>query len=160
MRIRTAALRLLALLTAATSWGCAISTPFRGPGVDDGNLQANQLDPNRTVFVALTGATLDRSKREPFDRATDGVMDQMEQVPGLVGFSFRFELLGSKVWTMSVWEDEASMRRFVRSAIHRDARRAGKPASLEFRFHSFETAANQVPISWSRALKLLQDHGE
>ena len=113
-----------------------------------------------TVVVALTRGVLDRSRRGPFDRATMKVAGEMKDVPGLVGFSFRRQLLGKVVWTMSVWEDEGALRRFIRSPIHRDAMREGSPATEEFLFHSLRVPATAIPIPWSRARALVLDEGE
>ena len=138
--------------------GCAVAMPFRGPGYD-GRSGVTAETPDGTVLVALTSAVLDRARRRPFDRSTGDVADGMGEVDGLVGFSFRRELFGKRAWTMTVWEDEASLARFVRSQMHRDAMRAGRDATLEFRFHSFRAERDEIPVRWSRAVALLRERG-
>lgn len=148
---------LLAVL-AASHTGCAVSTPFAGPGYRASTGLIPKLG-GETVVVALTSAVLDGERRAAFDRATTEVADAMGTVEGLVGFSFRKELLGDRVWTLSAWEDEAALTNFVRSGLHRAAVRAGRPAAGEFRFYSFRVPADQIPLAWQRALELLVENG-
>lgn len=145
-------------LLSALSSGCAVAMPFKGPGYERG-VGVNVETPDGTVVVALTRGVLDGARRGPFDRSTGDVAGGMNDVPGLVGFSFRRELLGDVVWTMSVWEDEASLRAFVRSPLHREAMREGRAATEEFLFHSFTVPAAEIPIPWSRAEALLAEEG-
>ncbi|MEM8712078.1 MAG: antibiotic biosynthesis monooxygenase [Planctomycetota bacterium] len=150
---------LVAFLTLTwLSSGCAISMPFRGPGYTAGGGATLAAD-DGTVVVALTQGVLDRGKRGPFDRATSTVSKGMADVPGLIGYSFRRQLLGKRVWTMTVWQDETALAAFVRSPLHREAMRADGPATEEFLFHSFRVPADDLPIKWNDALERLERDG-
>ncbi|MEL6715824.1 MAG: antibiotic biosynthesis monooxygenase [Planctomycetota bacterium] len=148
------ALAALALLPS----GCAVSRPFRGPGYSSRDGVTVDAPPGGLV-VALTEGVLDRSRRRPFDRAIRDVDRGMASQPGLVGYALRKELFGSRVWTMSVWESEEALRRFVRSGLHRDAMQRGGEATLEFRYHSFRAQPGEFPVPWERAIGLLEAEG-
>ena len=156
-RTRPLLAALLLPLTLSSS-GCSIAMPFRGPGYDR-ERGVTVPTPSGSVVVALTEATLDRAKRRPFDRATGTVADGMNAVPGLIGYSFRKRLFGDRAWTMTVWTDRDALRRFVDSDLHTDAMDAGYPASIGFRFHALDVPADEIPLSWSRALDLLERDG-
>ncbi len=128
-------------------FACEVSTPYR----------RTVLAPESAeVVVGLTSATLDRGKRGGFDRYTRQVVDAIEDSPGLLGFSVRRELLGDKVWTMSVWSSEAHLDAFVRSPMHQAAIRNGMPAVLRAQFHRVRRAANLPPLTWAEVKAMLE----
>lgn len=157
-KLTTLLLAAAGLLLLLTQTGCAVSMPFRGPGYDRGK-GVTAASADGTVVVALTRGVLDRSKRRPFDRATGDVADGMGEVPGLVGYSFRRELLGKRVWTMTVWESQQALVDFVRSPLHRAAMGAGAEATEEFLFHSVRVPKDDIPLPWSEAARLVADEG-
>jgi heme-degrading monooxygenase HmoA len=130
--------------------GCTIATPFRSaapaaPG------------PDRVVLV-LTHAVVEPVRRAAFDEHTRRVLESLPGQPGLLGYSVRRQVLGNEAWTMTVWRDEAARARFVASDVHRAAIAAGAPALRSVRFLRIEIAAAELPLSWSRALALLDEH--
>jgi heme-degrading monooxygenase HmoA len=137
---------------------CTVATPFRGPGYDR-RAGVTVATEDGQVLVALTRARLDRATRAPFDRSIGRVAGGMDQFDGLVGFSFRKELFGPEVWTMSVWTDQQALDRFLESALHDEAMAAGGPATQAFEFHAERLPAQEIPIPWSRALSLLDAAG-
>ena len=151
---RAGRLTVMAALATILS-GCAISTPFRGPGFDSsgGVTAAN----SGTVYVSITRATYSResSARTEFWDHVDRVEDSLGSQSGFIGFSKRRELFGNTAWTMTVWTDRSSMQAFVSSDAHRTAI-ASSPRTLEgASFHGFEVSADEVPVPWTTALDRL-----
>jgi hypothetical protein len=56
-----------------------------------------------------------KSYRKMLDlmRRSRSVSDQLEQTPGLIGFTFRAKFLRHRFWTLSAWEDDRSLAAFV-----------------------------------------------
>lgn len=140
--------RLAVLILAPLLGGCAIALPYR-------DLSGGRAPSGTTRVVALTYAALDPAKRAPFDKASAEVIDSLKQQPGIVGYSLRRELLGDAVWTMTVWEDAAARAAFVRSPVHMAAIRTGMGAIREGRFAHVEVPSAEAPLSWRRALVIL-----
>ena len=46
------------------------------------------------------------------------IMNQLSKTRGLVGYSFRAQLLAKHFWTLSVWEDEPALTGFVQAQPH------------------------------------------
>ena len=137
--------------------GCAISTPFQGPGYDRSTgVSSDRAD--GIVIVALTHAVLGKERRN-FDRGVDRVVDSLAQQPGLIGYSLRRELFGNEAWTMTVWRDEASLEDFVRSSTHQQAIRDGAGELAGVNFSRFELPATELPIGWDTALEYLAASG-
>lgn len=144
---------LLAVVAMAlVAPGCAIAMPFRGPGWDGAPTVARD-----EYVVVLTHAVLDGETRASFDGGFDPVRAQLDGAEGLVGYSMRKELLGDEVWTMSVWQDEASLKRFLYRGAHRDVMRDGAIAIETGDFRRFTIPASDVPPTWSQALAWLED---
>jgi heme-degrading monooxygenase HmoA len=142
---------MLLVSLLAVSASCTIARPMRGPGLKAAG------DPKRVV-VAVTHAILLRAKRGSFDEHTDRIVEALghePSPPGLVAYSARKALFGDEVWTLSVWADRASLKRFVSSTVHRRAMQAGVSAVKKMRYHVFEIPASEMPIGWARALAAL-----
>lgn len=143
---------MVALIVAAQ--GCAIARPFEGPGYDPGRGVTAGPEVQEAV-VMLTWARLDGDKRDAFDDHIDIIMERIDTQPGLIGSSFRIEILGDEVWTMSAWENAEALRRFVKSELHLDAMVAGAPAVVDMKFSQLTVPRRDIPISWDRALETL-----
>ncbi len=137
--------------------GCAISTPFRGPGYDPG--QGLRTLKSETVVVGLTAITLndDDDAAGIFWQEMARMRKAMPGMPGLIGFSVRRQLFGNQGWTVSVWEDEASLDAFVRSPEHIRAMRLGTPALAKASFARVEVNGSEIPLSWDRIEQLLKE---
>jgi heme-degrading monooxygenase HmoA len=137
--------------------GCTIATPFRGPAADGAKAHGGQ----DRVLVALTHAVLypDDDLRASFWHHVEQIEVTLPSQPGFLGYSKRAELFGDQAWTMTVWQDAASLRAFVRSPAHRKAMRSGYDALRSARFAQIEIARQAIPLSWKDALELLAAHG-
>ncbi len=152
---------LLGTLVAAVSaagllltGGCAISTPFAGPGYDSS--AGVTLDgAGDTVFVVVTRAVTGEDDGGEFGRQTDEVRRTMSSHAGLIGSSFRKQLFGSEAWTLSVWIDDEALQRFVRSSVHRTAVDRTPLSRADFAYAW--VPVEDLPIGWGRALSILQE---
>ncbi len=143
---------LIVITLAAVTGGCAINTPFRGPGYDpDRGVTLN--DAGDRLLVALTHATLNERRRN-FDAEVGRVAASLADRDGLVAYSLRKELLGNEAWTMTVWRDRAALEAFVASSAHQHAIRNSAHELAAARFLRFEIDAAALPISWEDALAL------
>src|SRR2546426_9873644 len=52
-------------------------------------------------------------------RQSGKVRAQLALTPGLVGYSFRANLMSHRFWTLSIWEDERALMAFVGREPHR-----------------------------------------
>ncbi len=160
---RRASTLLTGLLAMVLLSGCAISTPFKGPGYDakQGSLRNAAGQVSNDVIVAITLATLegDRADRRIFWTHVRKVEESLATQPGLLGYSLRTEILGSSAWTLTVWETEDALRAFVEDLVHQDAMRAGKPALAIARFARFSAVPAKIPLAWDDALNILDRDG-
>jgi heme-degrading monooxygenase HmoA len=102
-------------------------------------------------FVMASRLRLTSVRHLPrFLRASMRVDAQAKAAPGRIESRLHAQLPARTFWTLSVWETEDAMRRFVRTAPHadvmRDLGRRGMIASAEFR--SWEQPAGAGLPSW------------
>lgn len=145
---------LTAMILALTTWltGCAVGAPFRKTALArDAGWPAD-----RPVLVVLSATEHRPGMRGEFFKDTKAVLATMADQPGLVGYAVRFELFGKKAWTMTAWQDEASLAAFVRSPAHREAVRRSGETSQNIRFASVEVPLAALPLSWADAKSRLQ----
>ena len=53
-----------------------------------------------------------------FFRAVSAIRKQLAGADGLVGYTLRAKPLSRDYWTLSVWQDEAALRAFMRTPPH------------------------------------------
>ncbi|MCK6552240.1 DUF3291 domain-containing protein [Myxococcota bacterium] len=139
--------------------GCPVAKPFSGPGYDRAIGAA--LGPGGdTVIVAITNAKLDGRARGDFDLHTKRIIASLDAQPGFIGASVRTRLFGDEVWTMTAWDDEASLDAFVTSRVHLDGMKKGSAAVTAARFARIEVPRRELPLSWARAVELLDARGD
>lgn len=126
--------------------GCSYTAPFR---------RVEAVSPGATVIVTLSAVEHRKGQRKPFFADTKRVLADLPNQAGLVGYSFRFQFLGNKAWTMTAWKDEASRDQFGRSPVHLAAVRRSRTTAQNMRFISVSVPAGSLPLSWDEALRLL-----
>lgn len=139
--------------------GCAIATPFKGPGYNSNKgVTASGAGP---VTIAITQAVLkdDGMKRKSFWNQVSSVEASLANQPGLIGYSLRRELIGDNSWTLTAWVDEDSLRAFVEDVPHQDAIRDASGALMQARFVRTTLARADLPLSWTTALEILEQKG-
>jgi quinol monooxygenase YgiN len=134
--------------------GCEVGHPFRGPGYDSAK---GVVGPGagRTLVVAITQGDIAPGSRGRFDAQLRNVLAGMNEHDGLVGYSVRKQLFGRRVWTMSVWLDEASLYQFIDSPAHRAAVAEGGIPRSSFVYLRADLPADQIPLSWDRAKRMM-----
>ena len=135
---------------------CAISTPFKGPKYDE-ETETMKADPNKIVILALTNAKLNDNGDDEFMERSQEIHDLIEENEGYMGGSVRFEIFGDQVWTMTVWEDEKSLEKFVDGRRHLDAMYMTNRAMDEFRTMHIQVFARDLPYNWSKAERVLEE---
>jgi heme-degrading monooxygenase HmoA len=98
-----------------------------------------------------------KGQRKPFFADTQKVIADMPNQPGLVGYSFRFQIFGRRAWTMTAWRDEAARNRFAKSPSHLAAVRNSSITAQNMRFVSVTVPASTLPMRWDEALRLLEN---
>ena len=147
---------VLALLLAGLLSACSVATPFRK--VPTGIGQAEE----GTTVVVITEATLGGSseQRSGFWTGVRSVQAVLPSQPGLIGYSLRQELLGNRVWTMTVWQSEVDVRRFADTATHRQAMQSGAEALINLRFARIQRGQRMPVPTWEEAMDALEVSGK
>lgn len=140
-------------LAALVLSGCSLAMPFREN--PDAPAQAKAGPAIAAITEAQVGG--DRAARSRFWEGTRLVERSLRQQPGFLGHSMRRDLLGNRVWTMTVWQSEADLLRFVKSDAHREAIRIGREAVVTGRFARVPLAPGETSLPWAKALEALQN---
>jgi quinol monooxygenase YgiN len=81
------------------------------------------------------------------------IRHQLDAAPErLIGYSLLAQPLRSNYWTLSVWEDEAALGRFIQALAHRDAMRQLPKVLSGFRTTRWTSPGSAGPPTWSDAL--------
>ncbi|MEM9016293.1 MAG: antibiotic biosynthesis monooxygenase [Verrucomicrobiota bacterium] len=110
----------------------------------------------QSFLAVATYGEIKRGKGSQFFNELKATMDSLLDRGGLVGYAARKQLLGPKVWTISVWEDEAALRSFLRSTAHQKAAQNETILPDSFRSSFFQVTASDLPIPWRRARTALK----
>ncbi|MFT4624566.1 MAG: heme-degrading monooxygenase HmoA [Myxococcota bacterium] len=94
--------------------GC-VAAPFDGPGFDDG------VELEGPFLAAITHTRIAQGEQAAFAAHLDAIKDQQDRHEGFIGRSLRIRLTSRTRWTLTIWQDEDSMMRFVTSGAHLDA---------------------------------------
>ena len=107
-------------------------------------------DPDRPYTAFATRLPLSAHRYVPgFLRDTMRIRRQLATSPGLVGYGLLAELRRKTFWTVSVWEDDASLRAFAGAEPHRSIMRRMPARMGASAFHPFEITAADLPLRWS-----------
>lgn len=144
---------LLAVVAALLLSACAVGTPIAGP---DGSRLAPVTGAagEVPVVVSITHITLqgDRAARSRFWDAVSAIDGQIRSQPGFIGYAKRTEVFGDESWTVSVWQDRASLSAFMRSGAHAAAMRDLTAVIGDARFARLELPRSRIPLSWDAVL--------
>lgn len=91
-----------------------------------------------------------------FLRYTGEVGRQLEGSKGLIGFSFRAKLLSGRFWTLSAWEDAASLAAFVAQNPHRHVMASMKPSMGVTKFAQWRVSDSAEPPTWDEGVRRLR----
>src|SRR5262245_5579379 len=81
------------------------------------------------------------------------IMKQANAAPGIVGWSLGGDLFKLEFYTLSVWENDDSLRRFVREGDHRAAveefeRDVRRKSILVY----YKVLGQELPLTWKDAI--------
>ncbi len=108
------------------------------------------VDPEGRYVVTMTRLPLRRHTRIPaVMRATWRMVRELSRRDGLVGYSFKADLIRKTFWTVSAWESTASLYAFVRSDVHARAMTDIGPHMREPRIETTVMQGTDLPPSWT-----------
>ena len=87
-----------------------------------------------------------------FFRSGSAVRKQLAGAGGLVGYTLRARPLAREYWTLSVWQDEAALREFMRTAPHVSLMKSLRPVMGPTKFVQWVIKAEHGQPSWAGAL--------
>jgi hypothetical protein len=107
-------------------------------------------DPERIYQAFGTKLPLTSARHIPgFLRDTRRIRQQLGQAHGIVGYGLLAELWAKTFWTVSVWDDEASLRTFAAAEPHRSIMRRVPGRMGASAFRPFDVAGRDLPIAWA-----------
>ena len=113
-----------------------------------------RAEPEQPCLVLLTYLPLARHGRIPgFLLHTMRIRAQLRRSRGLIGYSLRAEPMAKRFWTLSAWQDEASLQDFVPAHPHARTMTALTPHMGATRFIRWTLEGSQLPPSWDDALR-------
>jgi hypothetical protein len=77
----------------------------------------------------------------------------LRATPGVIGYSFRAQVLSRNFWTLSVWEDQKALMEFVAKLPHGEAMRAMTRHMGRTTFAQWKVAGSSLPLSWSETMQ-------
>ena len=90
-----------------------------------------------------------------FNLYTGRVQQQLKRTEGLVGYTIGAKPWRKQFWTLSVWENEQTLRRFVYSGFHKGVMIVLKDDMADFSTRSWSIEGDNVPPDWVTALERL-----
>lgn len=80
---------------------------------------------------------------------------QIQQSPGMMHYSIKADFRQLTFWTLSAWEGEPDLKRYVWNAAHWKAMKATQ--SMVDTMGSYRYLSNQIP-DWEEAVETLEKH--
>jgi hypothetical protein len=84
---------------------------------------------------------------------TGRIQSQLKSAPGLIGYSLLAHVREKRFWTLSVWENDAALERFVGQQPHRQAMLGLRRAMGATAFARWRLKGAAVPPSWREAMR-------
>lgn len=113
--------------------------------------------PDTEIVVMASRLTLTSVRAVPaFVRAALAIRRQVLASPGAVGVALIAEPIRKTFWTLSAWQDNDVLHRFVGRQPHEAVmkRFSGRMRTSVFVF--WTTSAAELPIAWTEAKRLLK----
>ena len=113
---------------------------------------------DREYSALLTYLPLKRWRAIPkFMRYTSQIRRQLANSEGLIGYALDANVLSRDFWTLSVWEDEASLRRFVQQNPHEKVMMDLLPHMGQTAFFPFKVDASFIPPDWEDTKRRMRE---
>ena len=109
-------------------------------------------DPEREYLVLLSELPLKRLRDlAAFFLYSWRIQGQLQQTPGLLGYSLRTRILRRQFWTLSVWDGEAALQQFVVEPPHSHVMRALREKMGQTHFVRWRLRGADFPPQWEDA---------
>ena len=92
-----------------------------------------------------------------FVRYTYQIRRQLADSEGLIGYSLDANVPGREFWTLSVWQDEESLRRFVRSTPHSRVMMNLLPHMGQTEFFHWDVDGSSISPNWEEAKRRMRE---
>jgi hypothetical protein len=113
---------------------------------------------DREYSALLTYLPLKRWRAIPkFMRYTSQIQRQLADSKGLIGYALDAKVLSRDFWTLSVWEDKASLRRFVQQNPHEKVMMDLLPHMGQTAFFPFNVDASSIPPDWEDTKRRMRE---
>jgi len=147
--------KLSVLVLSFTQFACLVSSPMSW----DKKLSA--YPEQQTLVMAVTQVKLGTNDEDnkKFWNGTYQVLDSLTQYQGYLGHKVRRSLTGREAWTLTLWQNEASLKQFVKSTIHDDAAKEGFLAVSTARSFNLTTSRSALQTEWRDIEALMDEHG-
>lgn len=91
-----------------------------------------------------------------FFRFVQAIRRQLVEAQGLIGYSLWAKPLAKRYWTLSAWQDEAALMRFMREQPHARIMARLHPDMGPTQFVRWTVKGSETPVSWDEALRRLR----
>jgi len=114
------------------------------------------MEPGTAYLVMASHLPLKRvTATVRFFRAVSAVRKQLATADGLIGYTLRAKPLARDYWTLSVWQDDAALRQFMRTSPHVGVMTSLKPVMGATKFVTWTATAADGRPSMAAALEHL-----
>lgn len=114
------------------------------------------MQPGTEYLVMASHLPLRRiSGTARFFRAVSAIRRQLGTADGLIGYTLRAKPLARDYWTLSVWQDETTLRAFMRTPPHAGLMSSLRPLMGPTKFITWHVSAADGRPSLADALRRL-----
>jgi hypothetical protein len=112
---------------------------------------------NREYTALLSYLPLTKYRVIPrFIRFSTQIQKQLQNTPGVIGYSLRAKVLSRNFWTLSVWEDQTALMEFVAKVPHVEVMKALAPFMGPTKITQWKVAGSALPLRWDEVFRLSQ----
>ena len=113
---------------------------------------------DREYTALLTYLPLSKWRAIPkFVRYTSQIRRQLADSKGLIGYALDANVLNRDFWTLSVWENEESLRRFVQRNPHGRVMTDLLPDMGQTEFLPFKVNGSSIPPDWQETKRRMRE---
>ena len=113
---------------------------------------------DREYTALLTYLPLSKWHAIPkFVRYTSQIRRQLAGSEGLIGYALDANVLNRDFWTLSVWENEESLRRFVQRNPHGRVMTDLLPDMGQTEFLPFKVNGSSIPPDWKDTKRRMRE---
>jgi hypothetical protein len=113
---------------------------------------------DREYRAMLSYLPLNKWRAMPrFLRYSSQIQHQLADSEGLIGYSLDANILSRKFWTLSVWEDEESLWRFVQRMPHSRVMEDLLPDMGQTKFFAFRVNGSSIPPDWEDTKRRMEE---